>query len=71
MTWLEPGAMAELTEEQRQHAREVLVAGYGAHPPRWMSAEEWERERREILAGERDWEQPEGCRYPVRAPRQK
>jgi hypothetical protein len=71
MTWLEPAHMGELTEEQRQRARELFVAESDKRPPGWMSAEQWKRERREILAGERDWAQPGGSRYPVRAPRRK
>jgi hypothetical protein len=59
MTWLEPERMAELTEEQRQRAREAYVAECDAHPPGWLSAKEWQGERTAILRGERDWSEPD------------
>ncbi|MCW3064784.1 MAG: hypothetical protein JWN32_1956 [Solirubrobacterales bacterium] len=70
MTWLEPERMAELTEEQRQRAREIFVAECDARPPARMTDAEWKRERREILRGEADWSTPEGGGYPYRPPRQ-
>jgi hypothetical protein len=51
MTFLEAERMAELTEEQRQRARELFVAELDTDPPAGL---DWERERRLILRGERD-----------------
>jgi transcriptional regulator with XRE-family HTH domain len=62
MTYLEPARMAELADEQRQHAREVFVAHFDAHPPAWQTAEEWQDERARILSGTWDWQPADGER---------
>lgn len=52
--YLEPDSMAKLNEEQKQQARVAHVASCDAHPPPWLSAEEWAWQRAEILAGRFD-----------------
>jgi hypothetical protein len=58
MTWLHPAEMAELTEEQRQQAREVYVAAVDARPPH-HGHDDWQEERALILSGEWDVEPSE------------
>lgn len=53
-TFLSPAEMSELTEPQRQRAREVFIDAQDARPPPWLTAEEWQIRRGLILRGEWD-----------------